>query len=96
MSDPLTTCFLCDQAIEHAQVVMVGLDTKEVTIRVHPQCLGSDKDKLIKQLFHVEVHAEPGRTISPAKQIVVKKRVKEIYKALAIANEMKRRQEAGK
>lgn len=69
---------------------MMGLSTEDKEIMVHPYCLGSEKDKLIKQLIRVHVHVAPGEAVSPAKQIVVKRRVKEIFKALAVANHKQR------
>jgi hypothetical protein len=71
---------------------MVGTSMEDKNISVHPYCLGGERDKLIKNLANVTVHVEPGRSVSPAKQIVVKRRVKEIYKALQKAAVAKRQQ----
>lgn len=86
------SCLLCEKPLETADVVLVGKSTEDKDISVHPQCLGGERDKLIKQLIHVHVHVAPGERVTPAKQIVVKKRAKEIFKALALANHKKRQQ----
>lgn len=93
-TDPVAVpaCLLCEKPLETADVVMVGKSTEDKNITVHPQCLGGERDKLIKQLIHVHVHVTPGERVSPAKQIVVKRRVKEIFKALAAASHKKRQQ----
>ena len=87
-----TTCHLCEKAIKHADVILIGHASDDKTISVHPACLTAGKNPKVKDLDGVHVYTEKGKAISPAKLLVVKKRIKEIYKAIAIANE-RRKQE---
>lgn len=88
-----TTCVLCTKALKHADVVLIGHSDTNEEIAVHPNCLMPGVNDKIKDLKVVHVHVEPGKRISPAKQLVVRKTIKAIYKAIAMAN-AKRQQEA--
>ena len=89
---PPTVCFSCERDLKHADVVMLGLSVADASIAIHPHCLKPGKNEFVKSLSQVHVHVEPGRPISPAKTIVVRKKIKEIFKAAAIANERKKQE----
>lgn len=89
-----TTCFLCTKDIKHAEVVLLGHSDTDADIAVHPNCLIPGVNDKIKDLKLIHVHIEKGRAISPAKQIIVKKNIKAIYKAIAIANARRAQQKA--
>lgn len=89
-----TTCFLCTKAIKHAEVVLLGHSDTDADIAVHPNCLMPGVNDHIKDLRLIHVHIEKGKAISLAKQIVVKKNIKAIYKAIALANHRKQAKKA--
>lgn len=85
------TCIGCNK-IKHGDVIFSGKTTEGQAIFVHPECLGSGLN--IKSVDKANVFVEAGKVISPARGIVIKKRLKAIHKAIAIAN-YKKQQEAG-
>jgi hypothetical protein len=89
---PSNTCALCGQQFKHGAVTMLGKNNANSDITIHPECLSKGSD--VKSLDLIHVHLDPGKQVSPARQLVIRKRVKALYKAVAIAN-AKKAQEAG-
>ena len=92
-TDTSPVCCLCEKALEHSDVVIIGTSPDDKPVSVHPRCLVPGKNEKIKDLKEIHIHTEPGKRISPAKTIVVQKRIREIRKAIAIANEKRRQEE---
>lgn len=85
-------CSICSHDLKHCDVVLLGKNKEDQDITVHPECL--TKDSPVKSLNMIHVHVTEGKTVSPAKKIVIQKRIKALYKAIAIAN-AKKAQETG-
>lgn len=90
---PSTSCNLCNQPLKHGAVTMLGKTSEDKDITIHPECLTKNSD--VKSLNHIHIHLEEGKQVSSAKRLVIQKKVKALYKAIAIAN-AKKAQESGK
>lgn len=86
----ITKCHLCEKTLKHTEVLLYGDSPENTKILVHPRCLGPHTNNKVKALNQVHIFTEPGKNVSPAKALIIKKKVKEIFKAVAIANERKR------
>ena len=88
-----TVCFFCENPLEHADVAIIGTSVEDKMIVVHPRCMNPGKNDKIKNLSNIYIHLDEGRSISPAKQIIVSKRVREIMRAVRKANEARQLKE---
>lgn len=84
LATPLKTCSLCNQTLKHGAVTMLGKNREDQDIVIHPECM--TKNSNIKVLSNIHVHLDEGKKVSSAKKLVIQKRLKALYKAIAIAN----------
>lgn len=87
------SCSICTRALKHCDVVLLGKNKEDQNITVHPECLTNDSP--VKSLNMIHVHVAEGKTVSPAKRLVIQKRIKALYKAIAIANAKRAAEETG-
>jgi len=79
------TCVICGLKFKHAEFVFSGFSPEDKDVKLHPNCVSQSVSGKVKAVNSLLVHLEKDKAISSAKQVVLKKRYKEIMKAVEAA-----------